>query len=218
MSVGLQVETSIGIGSGVPKLTLFGCFSPLCKDPINLWLSPGLDKRYSEEVELMIRGIRRPLLYTVAMTALLVVPLTGSANAAAAPEKQEKCVFIAEKAKPGTDAAPLRKVCGDEASVAAAAADRTLLMTFYEHANFEGYPSDIYGDYGTCDAQGYSFDFSARYWGWTLSSFRVHGRCWLSDYKNRSQQWSPTHAGPVSYVGDNWNDNIAQFRIRAQGI
>ncbi len=166
----------------------------------------------------MIRGVWRFLLATVTMTALFTVHPLSSGSAAAAPEK--KCVFIAEKAKPGTEATPLREVCGDETTVASAAAERTLLMTLYEHADFGGDSSDIYGDYGTCDPQGYTFDFSARYWGWVLSSYRVHGRCWLSNLDTRSpgMNYGPTRAGPVTYVGDAYNDNVGFLWIRAQAI
>ncbi|MDF5751390.1 hypothetical protein [Spongiactinospora sp. TRM90649] len=166
-----------------------------------------------------IRSIRRLLVHALVMTALLVAaPLATSASASATTGGPEKCIFIADKADPNRKPKPLRKVCGNEKTVASAVADRSLLMTFYEHANFGGGSSGIYGDYGTCDAAGYTFDFSARYWGWALSSFRVHGRCWLTDYNDRWGTWSPTRAGPVPYVGDEWNDDIMTFKIRAQWI
>ena len=142
----------------------------------------------------------------------LIASVGVAAPAAASPAK-ERCVLVAQRADELTKMIPLKEVCGSEATSQMRA--QTLLARFYEHADYGGYNAPIYGDYGTCDREGYWLG-TDRYWRLSLSSYRVYGQCYWSTVENQASDVRYGAFGDQRYVGDKWNDNVTKVHVWAK--
>ncbi|MFI0483957.1 hypothetical protein [Actinomadura sp. 9N215] len=96
----------------------------------------------------------------------------------------------------------------------------TLLMTFYEHANYNrdqpGRSVGVYGDAGTCDSEGYVFTVAnvppLNWWPDHLSSITGVGSCTavlLSSHGGAEIRWNL----PASFGSTGWNDNVRKLRV-----
>lgn len=78
--------------------------------------------------------------------------------------------MVVERVKPGERFSRVKsRTCSDTGRAAVNRSGRTLLMTWYEHAEYGGDNTDVYGDYGPCDADGYVL--STGTWWRSISSF-----------------------------------------------
>lgn len=94
----------------------------------------------------------------------------------------------------------------------------TLLMTFFEDANFIGYYDSVWGDDGACDSSGYGFSdlrtLNALVAG--ISSYYYYNNCDAQQYYRDIYYGgtrSPVRYGDRAYVGDTWNDHLYSIRI-----
>ena len=139
----------------------------------------------------------------------LIVATTGAvvaAPAGAAPPSG-RCVLMAQEPDERTKTIAFEEVCGARAR----AADVVALARYYQDAGWDGINQDVYGAFGTCDREGYTFTVSG-WWADNLSSYRVFGNCYYSTVTN---WWGNTRYGAIGdqwYVGDAWNDDVVRFR------
>lgn len=169
-----------------------------------------------------IRTLRRAAVVVAAVTGL-VMPVAPS-PALAAPKGNESpyCAMVIEKLKPGerTSKVVHEATCGaDRAAVKSQlglAASGTLLMTWCENINcYLGWGTDIYGNDGPCDGQGYGISYVG--WGFNdaISAFLVYNSCdntWAFDHENYGGDMQ-SYYGNVMWVGYYMNDRISSFKI-----
>jgi hypothetical protein len=153
-------------------------------------------------------------------------------------DKQEpRCVLFLESLKPDQQQSKIVSIkCAPEGETLHAAASGTLLMTWYEDANFGGWSTQIRGNDGPCDSAGYGIPNLANdfivggplqepfpgFWNDRISSFKAWNRCTTvdaysdSNWGGNQRRWSdPNSFGiAVNYVGDVLNDQISSFWIR----
>lgn len=151
----------------------------------------------------------------VGALAIGLIAAVGVAAPAAASPHKEGCVLVAQRADESTKTIPLKEVCGSEATDQLRANASTLLARFHEHADYGGYHADIYGEYGTCDREGYLLTMD-RYWMFNLSSYELFGQCYWSTITNRSSDVRYGAIGNQRYVGDLWNDNVVRLKTWAK--
>jgi hypothetical protein len=144
-----------------------------------------------------------------------LIASVGVAAPAAASPATERCVLVAQRADESTKTIPLKEVCGSEAASQLRANESTLLARLHEHADYGGYNAEVYGEYGTCDREGYSLRMD-RYWMLNLSSYEVFGQCYWSTVTNRASDVRYGAIGNQRYVGDQWNDDVVRLRIWAR--
>ncbi|MEJ3657994.1 hypothetical protein WEH80_34020 [Actinomycetes bacterium KLBMP 9759] len=175
----------------------------------------------------------------LALIALLVPAAFGAAAAtevqrpaAATPQPNPpsgsadtplpSCSVVIGKAPKGTKSSPmLEKKCSD-AGADVTMADRVLLITLYEHADFVGASISVYGNAGPCDREGYGIeDLGAWFgieWEYRISSFNGASNCQdvdgyeLDYYRWSVGNWEPAY---VPYVGDRANDKIESLWVRS---
>ncbi len=148
------------------------------------------------------------ILVSASCLGLVGGPGAARAQAAAPPST---CILLLEDAAPGTHTLTAVERCGDARSLAAAAADRVQLMSWYSEVDYGGWRESIYGKAGPCNQAGYRLDTSG-YWSRNLSSYRVYDPCWWSSMTNDQGEES-LRQGDVSYVGASFNDNVASMRV-----
>jgi hypothetical protein len=158
-------------------------------------------------------GVRR----IVRAAAVLVVGAAAVAGTAAPAQAapggagSSGCVLMAQEPDERTKTIPVVELCGAAAAAEVSAADVVAIAHYYEHANWSGANVIIYGGYGTCDREGYTFGVGAP-WSNTMSSYRVYGNCY---YSTITDWWGNTRYGAIgdqAYVGDAWNDDVVQLR------
>ncbi|QKV72389.1 hypothetical protein [Amycolatopsis sp. Hca4] len=96
----------------------------------------------------------------------------------------------------------------DEAAVAAS----TLLMTWYENADYGGGSKEIYGSSGTCDHSGYRVTPNSE-WRGKLSSATGFLSCNWAEFANPTQIVKFSHQLPVDYIGPEVNDNVGLVKV-----
>lgn len=168
-----------------------------------------------------LRGAR----YLAAAALALGTATAGlsTAQAAAAPAESDRntehCYVVLEKLEPGQETSTVKsKECvgpGEQRTSAAG----TLLMTWYQHANYKGAVTHIEGDDGKCDSSGYGIRATNYFWRESLSSYRVWNDCWYSKLwsdVNYGGTPSGTNFGDQHYLGVH-NDNVASLQINKSG-
>ncbi|MEU5346801.1 hypothetical protein AB0H18_39310 [Streptomyces sp. NPDC020766] len=158
-----------------------------------------------------------------AVTLSVAASLVGLAGltppaAAAASSKDTYCSVVVERVKPGDKVSRMKsRTCSDDRATAATAATRnssaaTKLMTWYQHAGYDGAITDVYGDDGPCDASGYVLDAGmSRY---MISSFETYNSCdGQQAVLNDGQTTFYYYGYATPYVGDRANDNIGYFKV-----
>jgi hypothetical protein len=146
--------------------------------------------------------MRRTLASILAISCLGPLGSPGAARAqVAAPPTN--CIIVLDRAAAVTKTSTAVEKCGSASYLAAAAADRYQVMTWYAGANYGGWGESIYGKQGPCDRQGYRLDTTngLGYWSRNLSSYRVYDPCWFSAMTNNQGEYSD-RSGDVPYVGD----------------
>lgn len=171
-------------------------------------------------------------LATIAVIGLAQVAMASAASASLAPiepsnTKDASCSVVVGKIDPATGDSPVRSWwCSDGTSSGSnarvAEADLTTLATYWQDANYEGFSVTIYGDQGTCDADGYGSgrrildDITLIF---QVSSFQMYGNCRTSGWWDSS--WQP-YAGNYSgkrigqfypVVPTDWNDRITSTKM-----
>ncbi|WP_327749657.1 hypothetical protein [Streptomyces europaeiscabiei] len=157
------------------------------------------------------------MLTTALATPSVAAPAEAASSARAADTRPEGkyCTVVVEPVKPGEKASRVKsRTCSDDRATAAAARNsaRTPLMSWYEHANYGGGSTMVFGDYGPCDLSGYVLDTGL--WSNSISSFRTYSSC------DGQQATLYNGDGPflywgydTPYVGDFANDDIASFWV-----
>ncbi|MEV8388216.1 hypothetical protein AB0P44_46365 [Streptomyces chartreusis] len=85
-------------------------------------------------------------------------------------------------------------------------------MTWYEHAAYGGGSTDVYGDYGPCDAAGYVLDTGL--WRYSISSFITYNSCDGQQAVLNDGQGAVYYYGfGTPNVGAQANDNIGWFKV-----
>jgi len=128
-------------------------------------------------------------LATLLVMVAITTALSGVAPAAAGGKPMpaaagQHCAVVLDKLRPGQSSSRvLSQACADRADASAlttAAASSTLLLVLYEHVNFGGASTKIYGAYGPCDAEGYGIrDLGS--WRNKLSSLKGFNWCNVVD-------------------------------------
>ncbi|MFC8350067.1 hypothetical protein [Streptomyces sp. NPDC057280] len=149
---------------------------------------------------------------TVAASFIGLVGLAPQASASE-PANAKHCAVVVERVKPQEKVSRVKsRTCSEAGTQAVSVSGRTLLVTWYEHAEYGGASTDIYGDYGPCDAAGYVLTAD---WWWrkSISSFITYNSC-------DGQQAVLNNGGAVyyygfgtPYVGAQANDNIGWFKV-----
>lgn len=162
------------------------------------------------------------LLKSAAVTAAGLAMAMGTATAAAAapaPQRLPECVIVLAKLKPGEKfSRVISKECARDKKYLSTARASTLLMTLYEHRDYLGQTTQIRGDGGPCDREGYGFRSLGWLWNDVVSSFKTWNGCqYTTAYTNTNYggeedyYWTYT----VPYVGDRMNDRIESIRVHA---
>ncbi|GAA2836233.1 hypothetical protein [Crossiella cryophila] len=87
---------------------------------------------------------------------------------------------------------------------------KTHLVTIYEHADFRGANSDIYGEYGNCDANGYRIPLTYS-WRNNLSSVQGFNDCNRGNFTQHSDN---NHSRALELSAR----NIEEFNDNTEGI
>ncbi|WP_370068541.1 hypothetical protein [Streptacidiphilus sp. MAP5-3] len=169
---------------------------------------------------------RTALKHTLRLSAALAfVTATTSAFSPASAithVSHRSCAVVVSKAgSAGHRSHIIKTVCAESPDAKALRAVRsgnTLLVTFWEDANFGGLQTSIYGASGPCDSSGYTFNDTSGANGLVngISSYRVYNSCNLSAIWTESGQngyGSGNRRGDVSYVGDQWNDSVNSMKV-----
>ncbi|MER6290170.1 hypothetical protein [Streptomyces sviceus] len=137
----------------------------------------------------------------------------SSARAADTGVEGKYCAVVVEPVKPGEKVSRVKsRTCSDTGTAAVNRSGRTLLMTWYEHAEYGGGSTDVYGDYGPCDADGYVL--STGLWRYTISSFITYNSCdGQQAVLNDGQNAVYYYGFGTPNVGARANDNIGWFKV-----
>lgn len=163
----------------------------------------------------------RAALTVLAVTVAVVTGVSLAPSGAAAAEKSEYCAVIVSKER---DANGVSKVLSKECSTVSAAdahrkagaeggvsiAADTKLASLYRHQDYGDWMVDLYGQYGPCDHEGYSY-FLDRAYGYALSSVIGHNNCTWSKLTTLGGYYE-YHALPVRNIGA-LNDNTHRIHL-----
>ncbi|MGW3942547.1 hypothetical protein [Streptomyces phaeochromogenes] len=149
---------------------------------------------------------------SVAASFIGLVGLAPQASASAASDGTH-CSVVVERVKPGEKFSRVKsRTCSDTGTAAVNRSGRTLLMTWYEHAEYGGASTDVYGDYGPCDADGYVL--STGTWWRSISSFITYNSCdGQQAVLNDGQNAVYYYGFGTPNVGARANDNIGWFKV-----
>lgn len=175
----------------------------------------------------------RPRMLVAVAVAAVGLALATPGPAAARPSDTDQrgsartCAVVLEKATPGGTASVAGRACSTSSADAHAKASRqagrtgvgllasdTLLFRTYDHVSYQGYQTNFYGSYGTCDRDGYTF-FVDPYWfsvGDTMSSISGFGRCDTVRLTRQETAKVGTFYLPTSSIGA-WNDNVTWIHV-----
>lgn len=175
---------------------------------------------------------RRPRTLVALAVAAVGLALATPTAAVAKPadtdqrESGRMCAVVLEKATPGGTASIAGRACSTSSADAHAKASRqagrtgvniqadTLLFRTYDHVSYQGYQTNFYGSYGTCDRDGYTF-YVDKYWfsvGDTMSSISGFGRCDTVRLTRQVTAKVGTFYLPASSIGT-WNDNVTWIHV-----
>jgi len=150
---------------------------------------------------------------------LLSVVLAAPAHAVPVPSGTEYCaVLISNQLDRDGSSKVLHRSCS---SISAEEARRELdatttlsstqLMNWYEHADFGGSVTVIYGDSGGCDGAGYRVQPNS-YWKTHLSSIKGFNQCNRIRLYNIALSQSAAYYLPLSNLGY-YNDNVGLTQV-----
>ena len=169
-----------------------------------------------------IRGLATGLLRPAILSAVAVVAVgaPGAAQASPAPVaggSATHCVIKLAKLEPGqTESRVISSECVTGNQQPTAAQGDYLLMTWYQHMDYQGNSTKVYGD-AACDTYGYGISYTGWLWKNSMSSYRVFNRCNLSRMytdKNYGGVASSWKNGSQHYLGRTFNDNVGSLWIK----
>ncbi|MGC0406709.1 hypothetical protein RKD27_009353 [Streptomyces sp. SAI-126] len=160
----------------------------------------------------------RPTSFALCLVVAALFTTAMATPSAAAPAKDTQlagkhCTVVVEPVKSGETASRVTsQTCSDAGTAAVSRSGRTLLMTWYEHAGYGGDSTDVYGDYGPCDADGYVL--STGLWRYSISSFITYNSCdGQQAVLNDGQSAVYYYGFGTPNVGARANDNIGWFKV-----
>jgi hypothetical protein len=198
------------------------------------WLLGFADPCYirptKEAANVRSRALQLGLVLVIALATQVAV--TTPAHAAAkSPATHTHCSIVLKRLQPGQKASTVvSRTCVVESVVAGKerlSALRqqpemfaTLLVVFFEHIDFGGDDSFVYGDFGTCDNEGYGIDDMDGVQDDVdgVSSYQLQGFCNVSE-KFSNYNFGGTSSGLIfgqsqPWVGSSWNDGgIKSFHM-----
>lgn len=144
--------------------------------------------------------------------AVAGTPAEAKQSATPAPSERQCVMAIDKPQDQGQYARILAYECFPPGQLATI--QESLLMTWYEHADYGGESTFVTGSSGPCDAEGYKIQTYS--WVRRISSYKVWNHC------DRSTAYVQTNCsginreftGNVPYVPV-LNDNIGCFRVRS---
>ncbi|WP_285629641.1 hypothetical protein [Actinoallomurus iriomotensis] len=155
----------------------------------------------------------------VLAASLITAPvlLSGTANAASDTTPPRYCAVLLGRSASPTQASPvLGESCSETSATEAAAglgpAAQTVLMTWYADAGWKGTSAAIYGDYGTCDAAGYTF-YPNDWWATNMSSIRGDQHCDKVALTSLVGFESDGVSLPWSFGATRWNDSVHRVHV-----
>jgi hypothetical protein len=95
----------------------------------------------------------------------------------------------------------------------------TLLITWYEHADFGGASTYVEGQYGPCDREGYGIRDVGWLWENNISSYKLWNNCYHARLYTALNYGGSAHLKDgtvINYVGNELNDNIRSLQIWSQ--
>ncbi|SEE24374.1 hypothetical protein SAMN05428938_7575 [Streptomyces sp. KS_5] len=121
-----------------------------------------------------------------------LVGLAPQASASASSDGTH-CSAEVERVKPGEKFSRVKsRTCSDTGTAAVNRSGRTLLMTWYEHAEYGGDNTDVYGAYGPCNADGYVLRTGT--WWRSISSF-IRSLSWIPSASAGGGNEAPAEGG-----------------------
>jgi hypothetical protein len=158
-------------------------------------------------------------LLAVAVGTLVTVSAgVTQAASASTPTPQNCAVLISKAPNPQSDSPVVSTTCS--AGTPVVPAESTLLVRFYQHANYGGLNTAVYGDSGPCDSAGYrlpDLGFANALVG-GISSYRVYSNCNYTKICNGlpgdNYYCSGYRCWDAAYVGDLYNDRVLQMWLR----
>lgn len=139
------------------------------------------------------RRLVRTIIVTVAAIGGLVIPATASAVtlAPASAATDQNCAIVVDRLQPGELSSQIvTKTCspaGTDPALPASVQADDLLVTFYGDVDYGGESSQVFGDDGPCDAEGYGIndmdDVNDEVG--LASSYRLAGTCTISEMYTR---------------------------------
>ena len=159
------------------------------------------------------------MLFAVLVGTLVTVPAGVFQAASAAVTTGQNCAVVIGKAPSPQTESPVRSTeCSQDTPVVSAGS--VLLVTFYQHANYGGLSTSVYGDSGPCDSAGYRLSdltfANAVVFG--ISSYRAYSNCNNSKFCNglspSDYECTGYRCWDAAYVGDRFNDRVLQMWLR----
>ena len=167
-----------------------------------------------------LRGVTTGLLVIcfLVVSAFSILPSVHAATQAPATAKH--CVMVVDQLHPGERTSRvLSYQCATRNQQlqipAICIGTRTLIMSWYVDANYNGGSTLIYGCGPPCDSAGYGIAYVGDGWNDRISSFKVWNNCFYTraytniNYGGTCQRYHNN----VSYVGSTMNDRISSFWV-----
>ncbi|GAA1616205.1 hypothetical protein GCM10009789_82770 [Kribbella sancticallisti] len=148
----------------------------------------------------------------LAVLVMLLSSFALAASPANAVVPRENCVTMVEKTESREKILSAREVCGTKEDLSKITSEQSLLVTWYEHANFQGRSNPVYGDFGPCDWEGYTIPVIGM-WSAMISSYDLYGTCNWATYWDPDGNNSGSRGGDQWYVGDFFNDRIWKMKV-----
>lgn len=170
------------------------------------------------------RRLVRTIILTVTAIGGLVIPTASAVALALAPASaatDQNCAIVIDRLQPGESSSQIvSKTCspaGTGPALPAGIQAADLIVTFYGDVGYGGTSSQVFGDDGPCDADGYginNMDDVNDEVG-LASSYRLAGTCTISEmytgYDAEGTSSGLIFGQDQSYVGATFNDNINSF-------
>jgi hypothetical protein len=140
-------------------------------------------------------------------------------EAAEDPAQSTHCYIVLEPLQPGAAVSQVRSRECVQPGEKRTTQRGLLLMTWYEHANFNpngGRSTSLEGSAGPCDSDGYGFRDTGG-WRRLISSYKLFNQCdWFrgwtgTNYGGTSPGWF--YGTQNGYVGPTLNDNTGSIQI-----
>lgn len=162
---------------------------------------------------------------TAVLAPVSIRSATASVGSASKPATQHCVILVGKAASPGGISPVLYHYCSTVSSedarthmitsrtaIGPFALSADLLMTWFEHSDFFGASTQVFGDDGTCDSAGYRLDPNPT-WANNISSAKGFGQCNHARFTNIAQNFSDDFALPIDFIGQTLNDNVGTIHV-----